>query len=362
MTRLLMNRSRFQDMISDSYDAPAAGEGEVVLALERFSLTVNNITYAAFGEALRYWEFFPSGVDGYGLLPVWGYADVIDSRVDGIDKGQRYFGYFPAATHLVVQPGKTGGRAFRDESPHRRDLPEVYNWYQRMDDDPNHSAAAEPLDAIFRPLFVTAFGLADFLSEQDFFAADQVVISSASSRTAYAEAFSIGRQSKIELIGLTSPGHKDFVEGLGLYSKVLAYEDLEQLDPARPTVYIDVAGNTELQLRVHQHFADQLVHDVALGASHGHAPPLPADNLPGPEPAFFFAPEWIARRQAEWGSQGFNQRVGAAVAAFYGYVTQHRLISIREQHGFEAAREVLTEMLDGRTDPAVGHVIALREN
>ena len=59
---------------------------------------------------LLYWGFFPSGVDGFGLLPVWGYADVVDSRGEGIEQGQRYFGYFPAATHLVVRSGKTGSR------------------------------------------------------------------------------------------------------------------------------------------------------------------------------------------------------------------------------------------------------------
>jgi len=359
MTRLLMNRSRFEDMLIDSATAPSAKDGEVVLALDRFSLTVNNITYAAFGDKLRYWDFFPTGVDGYGLLPVWGYANVVDSSAEGIDPGQRYFGYFPSATHLVVQPGKTGARSFRDESPHRRALPEVYNWYQRSDNDPLQAAATEPLHAIFRPLFVTAFGLADFLAEKDFFGAEQVVISSASSRTGYSEAFSIGLHSRIDTIGLTSARHRDFVEGLGLYARVLAYEDLEQLDPNRPTVYVDIAGNAELQLRVHRHFGEQLVHDAALGASHTHQPPQPEKDLPGPAAKFFFAPDWVARRQGEWGSEEFNRRVGQAVAGFFEHVTKHNLIDICEQGGFDAAREVLVEMLEGRTDPGVGHVIRL---
>ena len=357
MPRLLMNRTRFEDMQIDSVDAPSAREGEVVFALDRFSLTVNNITYAAFGDELRYWDFFPSGVEGYGLLPVWGFADVVDSRADGVDTGQRYFGYFPSSGHLVVQPGKTGARSFRDESAHRQDLPEVYNWYQRTDNDPLHTAEAEPLHAIFRPLFVTAFGLSDFLADENFFGAEQVVISSASSRTGYSEAFGIGMHSDIDTVGLTSAGHRDFVEGLGLYSRVLAYEDLEQLDPNRATVYVDVAGNTELQMRVHRHFGDKLVHDAALGASHAQQPPQPDKNLPGPEPTFFFAPRWVARRQVEWGSEEFNRRVGEAVAAFFDHVVKHKLIDIREQRGFDAARRVLGEMLDGRTDPAIGHVI-----
>ena len=366
MTRLLMNRAGFQTMKVDTVDAPQASDGEVVLALDRFSLTVNNLTYAVFGDELRYWDFFPTGVEGFGLLPVWGYADVVESKAEGVEAGQRFFGYFPSATHLVVQPGKTGGRSFRDESAHRRDLPEVYNWYQRSDNDPFQTEAVEPLHAIFRPLFVTAFGLSDFLAENEFFDAEQVVISSASSRTGYSEAFSIGLQraahdSNIEVIGLTSAGHRDFVEGLGLYSSVLAYDDLDQLDSTRKSVYVDIAGNTDLQRRVHERLGDHLVHDAALGASHaadhGHQPPQPDADLPGPAPQFFFAPVWVARRQEEWGSEEFNRRVGEAVAAFFEHVMKHKLIDIQEQGGFDAAREVLTEMLGGRSDPAVGHVI-----
>lgn len=365
MHRLLMNRSRFEDMHLDTIDAPEATDGEVVLALDRFSLTINNVTYAAFGDALRYWDFFPTGVEGQGLLPVWGYADVVQSKADGVELGQRYFGYYPSATHLVVRPGKTGGRSFRDDSPHRADLPEVYNWYQRSDNDPNQSSALEPLHAIFRPLFVTAFGLSDFLAEKRFFGAEQVVISSASSRTGYSEAFSIGMQRErpdidVDVIGLTSAGHRDFVEGLDLYARVLSYHELEQLDPKRPTVYVDIAGNTDLQRRVHEHFGDALVHDVALGAAHAHEPPHPDSDLPGPKPEFFFAPVWVAQRQKDWGSDEFNRRVGEAVAAFFGHVVQHKLIDVQEQHGLEAARDVLTELLAGTTDPAVGHVIRLR--
>jgi hypothetical protein len=363
-TRLLMNRARFEDMQIDTVEAPQAGDGEVVLALDRFSLTVNNITYAVYGDELRYWDFFPTGVENQGLLPVWGYADVVESKAEGIERGQRYFGYFPSATHLVVQPGKTGARSFRDESAHRADLPEVYNWYQRSDNDPFQSEAVEPLHAIFRPLFVTAFGLADFLAEQQFFGAEQVVISSASSRTGYSEAFSIGLQrdargSDIEVIGLTSARHRDFVEGLGLYSKVLTYDELEQLDANKPTVYVDIAGNTDVQRRVHEHVGDHLVHDAALGAAHAHSPPRPDANLPGPAPQFFFAPVWVARRQEEWGSEEFNRRVGEAVAAFLKHVVEHQLIDVQEQQGFDAAREVIAEMLEGRTDPAVGHVVRL---
>ncbi len=94
-------------------DAPAArplAAGEARLAVDRFALTANNITYAAFGEAMKYWQFFPSGDPALGCLPVWGFATVAESQVDGLSVGRRVWGYFPAGTHLVVAPVQGLGR------------------------------------------------------------------------------------------------------------------------------------------------------------------------------------------------------------------------------------------------------------
>jgi hypothetical protein len=60
-------------------------------------LTTNNITYAAFGDALGYWQFFPTGEAGWGHMPVWGFADVAASQAPGIEPGERFFGFFPAS-------------------------------------------------------------------------------------------------------------------------------------------------------------------------------------------------------------------------------------------------------------------------
>jgi hypothetical protein len=40
-------------------DAPSPADGEALLRVESFGLTSNNITYAVFGEAMKYWNFFP---------------------------------------------------------------------------------------------------------------------------------------------------------------------------------------------------------------------------------------------------------------------------------------------------------------
>jgi hypothetical protein len=83
---------------------PAAKDlpGEALLVkVERFAFTANNITYALAGDQLKYWNLFPAP-QGFGTIPVWGFGDVIASRHPNIGQGERLFGYFPMATHLVV--------------------------------------------------------------------------------------------------------------------------------------------------------------------------------------------------------------------------------------------------------------------
>lgn len=186
-----------------------------------------------------------------------------------------------------------------------------------------------------------------------------MVVSSASSKTAYATAFCIRQHSNIEMAGLTSERNREFVERLGLYDSALAYEDFGELDPGSRTLYIDIAGNPKLQARVHEHFGANLVYDCSVGSAQSLAAPEPDRDLPGVSPEFFFAPNWITKRHKDWGTGEFNQRSGKAGAAFFRYVTETALVELAEQRGLEAARDVLVEMIEGRTDPAVGHVIVL---
>ncbi len=74
------------DCRTQDSEPPAPGEGEALLSVEHFGLTANNITYAAFGEAMSYWRFFPAP-DGWGRMPVWGFATVAESRAEGLPEG-----------------------------------------------------------------------------------------------------------------------------------------------------------------------------------------------------------------------------------------------------------------------------------
>ena len=78
-------------------DLPALAAGQVLMKIDRFALTANNITYAAFGVAMRYWDFFPAP-EGFGRVPVWGYADVVENLAPGLAVGERVYGYWPMSS------------------------------------------------------------------------------------------------------------------------------------------------------------------------------------------------------------------------------------------------------------------------
>ena len=115
------------------------------------------------------------------------------------------------------------------------------------------------------------------------------MIGSASSKTALAAAFLLAQREGIEVIGLTSPGNAGFVEKAGVYSRVIPYDEIDSL-PRSKAVYVDMSGNAGVRSAVHRHYGDDLAHSAAVGMTH-HEEMAGGTDLPGPQPAFFFAPD-----------------------------------------------------------------------
>src|SRR5258705_1507971 len=245
---------------------PTVAEGEALLRIDRVGLTANNVTYAVLGDSFHYWDFFPGSAQGleseWGLAPLWGFTEVVESTVDGVEPGQRLYGYLPPAEPLVVRPGRVDERGFRDVSEHRAHLPSPYNVYALTTGDPAYEAAREDLLILFRPLFFTSFMLADFLTDNRYFGADTIVVSSASSKTSYGTAFLLHDEGP-RVVGLTSPGNLAFSQCLGCYDEGLTYDQVDAL-AVGPTTYVDLAGEAGLRAAVRAHLGDHLVHEAAV--------------------------------------------------------------------------------------------------
>lgn len=352
-------------------DAPEArplAEGQARLRIDRFALTSNNITYAAFGEAMKYWDFFPTGDAAWGCIPVWGFAEVVESRAEGVAVGERLYGYWPMGRYLVVQPARVAKHGFVDGAAHRAGLPAVYNQIQRCAADPAYVAAQEAQQALLKPLFITSFLIDDFLADNGFFGAPQVLLSSASSKTAFGTAFCLalrrGQPGAARIVGLTSPGNLGFCQSLGCYDELRTYDAVAAMDRSVPSVYVDFAGNAGLRRAVHEHFGDALRYSCSVGGTHWDELGGGRD-LPGPRPTLFFAPAQIAKRSAPppegWGAAGLQQRIAAAWTAFMKPVNDPAMpwLRVREAQGAAAVRDACLALLDGKVDARDGLMLSL---
>jgi Protein of unknown function (DUF2855) len=343
-------------------DLPALAEGQVEVAITSYAMTANNITYAALGKPIGlfgnhqgYWDFF-SAPGAPGTLPVWGFATVTASQADGIAVGEDFYGYFPMASHAVLTVGKAGPNGFTDVTPHRTTLPPIYNQYQRVSALADYRAADRDLWPIFRPLFLTGWMIADQLEEESDYGATQILVASASSKTAICLGHAYARRSgpRAQTIGLTSAANVAELAQRGIYDAVMAYDDIAMLDPAVTSVLVDIAGSDAVTSAVHQHFGAALKASIIVGKSHWDAS---ADQspLPGAPRQGFFAPARSQKRIADWGPAGFGTRLADAWLGFMAVAPS--LCTPDHRRGGDAALAAYRDMLAGTADPAKGLLV-----
>ncbi len=308
-------RTRLVEVTQADY-AASMGEGDALVRVDRFGLSSNNITYVVLGDRLGYWQFFNAapgpddeGADGWGVMPVWGFADVVGSRCANLEVGERLFGYFPPATHLVMHPDASRPAAgpVVDASAHRADLPPTYNTYQRVLQEPDYDPGDDDLRMLLNPLQITAWALWDAMREASWFSAEQVVIVSASSKTGLGLARALKRdQTSPKVVGITAPKNRDFVAGLGLYDQVVTYDEIESTLSQRPTVVVDMAGSGAVLGRVHRHLGEAMLHSINVGLTHwdeaGGGPDIIRERS-----EMFFVPGVIQERMKQWGAAEFNR-------------------------------------------------------
>lgn len=353
MTDFLVKRDDLRECRIAESEAPAIAGDQALLRVDRFGMTANNVTYGVMGEAMSYWDFFPAE-EGWGRVPVWGFADVEASNVAGVEPGTRVYGYLPPSSHLLVTPVDADARGFVDGSPHRTALPSAYHRYLATEGDPFYSAATEDMQMLLRPLFFTSFLIDDQLDEEGLTGRGPILLSSASSKTAIAAAFMLARRPGVELIGLTSPRNLGFVSDLGVYSRSVSYEEIDSLGRG-PATFVDFAGDAAVRAAVHSHFGDELAYSMAVGVTHWEE--LGGGELPGPQPVFFFAPDRVVKRGEDWGRAGLEQRVAGAWAPFCEWIGER--LEVVHDKGFEGLRGAYLDVLEGRCDPRTAHVVSL---
>jgi hypothetical protein len=155
-------------------------------------------------------------------------------------------------------------------------------------------------------------------------------------------------------VGLTSAGNKEFVEGLNIYDSVLVYDDVSSL-PGERAVYVDISGSGTVRAGVHAHYGDRLAHSAVVGATHWTEMAPAAGDLDGPRPTFFFAPDRITKRHADWGAGQLDQNLAEAWRPFAAWSSDW--LRVERISSEDDIRRTYLELLDGKVDPAAGAVV-----
>ena len=211
-----------------------------------------------------------------------------------------------------------------------------YNQIIRCATDPQYTPTSigEDLTMLYRPLFWTSYWCEDWIHSSSYRSGvSHILISSASSKTAFCLAYLIAKRTRrgeidkdTKIIGLTSKGNVDFTKRLELYHEVLDYGSFTSahcLQGGQDSrwLYVDVASNANLNKRIHAHFASpytgKLAANITLGLT--NLQPSTANTTPEnlgtnpfnmskddantstsafwPREEFFFMPEWLDIRR-----------------------------------------------------------------
>lgn len=358
ITEIWVNRGDFRDARVVRSDVGALAEGEVLVTIDKYGLTSNNVSYAVSGDQIGYWDYFPTGEDGWGKVTVWGMADVVASNSSDIAVGERLYGFFPMSSHLILSPSAVTPSNFFDAAPHRQALPPLYNQYMRTDAEPDFLRQMEVERCLYFPLFMTSYVITDFLQDHDFFGAEQILIGSVSSKTGFGLARFLQDNKAFagQIIGLTSPGNQAFVQDLGVCDAVVTYDQVDTISADKPTVYIDMSGDGPLRKRLHDRIGDNMKSSQVVGVTHWEEK-RSLGEMPGARPEFFFAPGHIGKRNKELGKGVLVKEAYTASAALARSLKG--TIKVDHIKGPEAGIAIWKDMLDNKIPGSRGIMVSL---
>ena len=357
---LLVNRRDFSDVALVNINEVELQDGFIRVKIGPWALTANNITYMVTGDMIGYWDFFePKHYDidmsGFGRMPVWGYAEVTQSKCADVPAGTLIYGFFPVAQTLDMKPVKLSPLGFQDGKDHRTELHPVYNGYTFVDKDPSFAAYRE-LQPVLRQLFTTSFLIDDFLADENFFGAEQVLLLSASSKTAMGTAYCLKQRGGIKVTGLTSEGNKGFTSETGFYDEVFTYDTITDMNPDVKTIIVDMAGNGSVMGTLYEHFEENIIYNCMVGKSHWQGAPPVTPKLGAPA-KMFFAPDRVKLRMNDWGREGFAKNLAARWLPFCD--NAKNWLDIERSGKVTELLKVYKDFLDGKASPSKGYMFEI---
>ena len=345
--------------------SPSLEEGDISVSIESFAFTANNVTYGVAGDTIGYWSFFPAEKNinnEWGCIPVWGLAKVTHSNNKEINLGERLFGYFPAADTLNLRPIKISDQSFSDGRDHRKELPPVYNNYVRLSGDHNYDPSMDNIRSLLFPLHVTSFCLCDALQDESYLGASQIIIVSASSKTAIGLAQGLADiPDAPKTVGLTSAKNSAFVKNLGCYDEVISYDQLETIDYQSKSVIVDMAGSREILGTLHGSLKDNMLKCFTVGMTHWDNEITAEDALGQAmlrdRTEFFFAPAHIQKRIKDWGHEGYGEKTNTFMSS--RALQSKEWMQVKTIIGLETFLPTYGKVVSGDINPNEGIIVKI---
>lgn len=233
--------------------------------------TVNNLTYARMGMFMGWYDIYPLPSDipapfndskKYGRVPAWGYAEVIESTVPGINPGYTIYGYIPTSTGIEtvrVEFASHNGTKIDNQiivlDEHRQHVWKIYNRYRlcaplsELEKEPGLKSLG--YDALMSALFGTGYCINRYAfaweegnrihpsGEGEWSAQDAdlrgatVVVLNASGKTGMSFAYNLRQDRPVEyqpakVIGVGSPASVSILEKSKLYNMVVQNTEFEE--------------------------------------------------------------------------------------------------------------------------------------
>ncbi len=287
-------------------------DGQIRLRIDSFAVTANNVSYAGAGDMLGYWDFFPADDDPqtWGRVPAMGWAEIVESRNADLPVGGRYYGWFPMARSVDVHRHGHRRRLPRRRRPPpgpRPDLPRLHlapprPVVRRLTRRRGSSRRAPgavpdrlPRRRVLRRLWWHSTHPAD--DGAPYFGAQQVVVLSASSKTAigFAQRAAQARRARASSASRRL-ANVEFVRSLGFYDSVLTYDEIDDATRThgRQRGHRH-GGQPDVLAAVHRRLGDRSSYSMMIGKSHHDAVPPPDAPAPArPGAAVLLRADWTS--------------------------------------------------------------------
>ena len=196
-----------------------------------------------------------------------------------------------------------------------------------------------------------------FLKDEKFFECDQIILTSASSKTALSLAFLLSKnklEDKKKIIGITSDKNIKFLLNIGFYDTVIAYDSLEMELNLSKLIVVDFAGNSDYLEKIHNYFGDLLKYVCLVGLADWSS----KTNFKSiPNSKFFFAPNHAEKRYRTMGVKKTTLLAEDLLKEFIMQIKHD--IKLKYFNDPKELHELYLKSLKGKIDPSKGYMVQL---